>query len=233
MHLCWNNTSLREQENRNVTKKWIRLAVGTTLFLLTMSTIAAAEPDFDFRTKFGTSAGAEKMTLGSSSADMARSSSSNIQLEFAMSPPVKGPISYVVDFGVFSRKHSGKIEDTVYPTNVHYKTVGLSLGAGIVLKPVENFHLEGKVEIARGKGQPDLSTPGIAWNERGDGTYSATSVILGGYYTFSAPGFQLGLELGTQSFDGKFKIWNNNGYWTDGSVKGNGATANVTLGYRF
>jgi len=98
---------------------------------------------------------------------------------------------------------------------------------------VKIYIFEGRFELALGSGNPTLNTPSFTWNTTRKGLYTATSLILGGYYTISKPRLQPGLELGAQSFVGKFQIWNTAGFWADGKVKGSGGTANLVIGYRF
>ena len=213
-------------------KKWLSVILG--IGLLAAAQAAVAETNIDVRVKLGSAAGVEKVELTNiGTADASQSDSGNFQIEVAFTPQTNPDANFVGTLGVFGRNHKGHIADPVLPTDVEYSAAGLSGSAGVSIKANENLHFEGRFELALGEGKPTLTTPFIAWNATEEGGYSAASLILGGYFTISKPGLQLGLELGAQSFVGNFKILNNAGYWTDGKVKGSGGTANLVIGYRF
>ena len=104
----------------------------------------------------------------------------------------------------------------------------------MAIKSTENFHFEGKLELGLGVGEPDITTPGLIWNDVNVGPYGSASILFGGYYTFAKPGFQLGLELGLQSYAGDFEIYNSStGRYVEGKTEGSGGVVNLALGYRF
>ncbi len=212
--------------------RWLSIVLG--IGLVAVSHAAFAEGDVDLRVKLGSAAGADKIELTNlGGADTSKKSSSNFQIEVAFSPRSDTAAHFVGTIGLFGRHHAGHVDDPVLPTDVEYDASGLSGSVGVGIKTNENVHFEGRLELALGAGKPTLTTPGVEWNTTKEGSYVATSLILGGYYTFSKPGFQIGLELGAQSFTGNFQIWNNAGYWSDGKVTGSGGTVNLVIGYRF
>jgi hypothetical protein len=191
--------------------------------------IAFAEMDTDLRFKFGSSAQADELTIGGVTGTGTGESSSNVQIELIFSPKTQESVGVIFGAGLFARTHSGS-DNTV---TLDYKAAGLSLTGGIGIKANDNVHFEGKLELGLGSGEPDFSSPGFVFNSTDSGAYSSVSLIVGGYYTVSNPGLQIGLELGTQSFKGDFKIMNNGGSWSDGTVEGSSVTVNLVLGYRF
>jgi hypothetical protein len=213
-------------------KKWLLIVL--CIGLLSVSSVAFAEMNVDLRVKAGSAAGVDKVEFTNiAQGDASQTSSGNFQIELAFSPQNSETVNFVGTVGLFGRDHKGHIDDPVYPTDVKYEASGLSGSAGVSIKANESIHFEGRFELALGRGKPTLTTPGFAWNTIQDGNYVATGIILGGYVTMKDPRLQFGLELGAQSFDGKFQIWNNGGYWSDGEVKGSGGTANLVIGYRF
>jgi hypothetical protein len=84
---------------------------------------------------------------------------------------------------------------------------------GIGVNANANLHFEGRLELDLGRGKPTLTSPFGFYNSVKDAAYGAAAVIVGGYYTVSKPGLQIGLELGAQSFSGEYQIWNNAGFW--------------------
>ena len=187
----------------------------------------------DFRIKLGSAAGIDEGSFEGVTFPLSSDSGGNFQLEYNMGFYSSSPVGLIVSVGLFSRQHSGNDQDPFGPTQVDYDATGLSLGAGVGIKATDTLHFEGKVELGFGSGEPTLSTPGFVWNPTEAGGYTSVSVILGGYLTFGKPGFQLGLELGSQSFDGDFTILTNTGQRVNGNVNGSGGTANLVFGYRF
>ncbi len=216
----------------SVMKKWLSVILG--IGLLAAAHTAGAETNVDLRLKLGSSAGVDKVEFSNiDQSDASQSDSGNFQIEAAFTPRQSSPVNFVGTIGLFSRNHEGHVTDPVFPTDVKYDASGVSGSVGVSVAANEDFHFEGRLELASGSGKPTLSTPFVVWNPTKEGSYTATSVILGGYYTISKPGLQVGLELGTQSFKGEFQIWNNAGFWSDGNVKGSGGIANLIIGYRF
>jgi len=164
---------------------------------------------------------------------MSGEDSSNIQLEVNVGWYGQSNAGFILSAGLFSRTHSGNDNDPSFPTTVDYEATGLSLGAGVGIKASDHLHFEGKLELGLGSGEGTLSTPGVVWNETDAQGYSSVSFILGAYYTVSKPGFQIGLELGAQSFSGDFNIRNNFGGWETITVEGSSSTANIIVGVRF
>jgi hypothetical protein len=214
----------------NIRKKW--LAGVLCICFVAAAHVAAAETDL--RVKLGSAAGVDKTEFATSGEiPTSQADSGNFQIEVAFSPE-QGPVNFVGTIGLFGRNHKGNIPDPVFPTEVEYRAGGLSGSAGVSIKANENVHFEGRVELALGSGKPTLTTPFAVFNPVKEGSYGATTLILGGYVTLSTPGLQLGLELGAQSFVGNFQIWNDTfGFWEDAKVKGSGGTANLVIGYRF
>jgi hypothetical protein len=213
-------------------KKW--LLIVFCIGLISVSSVAFAEMNVDLRVKAGSAAGVDTVEFTNiAQGDASQKRSGNFQIEVAFTPQNSGPVNFVGTVGLFSRDHEGHVDDPVLPTDVKYEASGLSGSAGISIKANELVHFEGRFELALGRGKPTLSTPGFVWNMTQDGAYTATGIIFGGYITMKDPRLQIGLELGAQSFTGKFQIWNNGGYWSDGEVKGSGGTANLVVGYRF
>jgi hypothetical protein len=195
--------------------------------------LAFAEMNTDLRVKFGSSAQADELTIDGVTGTGTGESSSNFQVELIFSPKTQASVGFIFGAGLFARKHSGSDNDPIVPVTLDYKAAGLSLTGGIGIKANANLHFEGKLELGLGSGEPTMSSPGFVFNSTDSGSYSSVSFIVGGYYTVSSPGFQIGLELGTQTFEGDFKIWNNGGFWSDGTVEGSSGTVNLVLGYRF
>jgi hypothetical protein len=216
----------------SIKKKWLSVILG--ICFVAAAHAAIAETNVDLRVKLGSSAGVDKTEVTNIvQTDTSQSDSGNFQIEAAFTPQQSSAANFVGTVGLFGRNHKGQIADPVLPTDVEYSAAGLSGSAGISIAATENFHFEGRFELALGAGKPTLTTPFFTWNPTKEGSYAATSLILGGYFTISKPGLQLGLELGAQSFVGNFQIWNNAGFWSDGKVKGSSGTANLVIGYRF
>ena len=217
----------------SIKKKWLSVIFG--ICFVGAAHVAVAETNIDLRVKLGSAAGVDTVEVTNiGETDATQSGSGNFQVEVAFTPQSSSGANFVGTIGVFGRNHKGQVADPVLPTDVEYSAAGLSGSAGISVKASDNFHFEGRFELDLGSGKPTLTTPGFVWNTTREGGYAATSLILGGYYTISKPGLQLGLELGAQSFVGNFQIWNSiTGSWMAGKVKGTGGTANLVIGYRF
>jgi hypothetical protein len=229
----------------NNKKKWIAILLGiglsaaaqaavaeTAVVETTVIETAVFETAIDLRVKLGSAAGVgsiDVMNIGQTS--VAQSSSNNFQIEAACTFRQNTMVNFVGTAGFFSRSHKGRVQGL--PTDVDYVASGLSGSAGASMAISDNLNVEVRAELAFGPGKPALTTPNFAWNTTRKGPYEATSIILGGYYTFSKPDIQIGLELGGQSFEGAFQIWNDAGYWSDSNVKGRGVTGNLVVGYRF
>ncbi len=209
-----------------IKKKW--LAVVLSICFVGAAQVAAAQTDIDLRMKLGSAAGIDTIEFSDTGTfDVSQSGSSNFQIEVAFTPH-QGPVNFVGTLGVFGRDHEG--DDPFSTTVVKYSAGGLSGSAGISIAADNHLHFEGRLELALGSGEPTFSPSEGPTRE---GSYTAASLIFGGYYTLSKPGLQLGLELGAQSFTGNFQIWNSAGFWADGKVKGSSGTANLVIGYRF
>lgn len=203
-------------------------------FLLLLPILAHAEIQADLRIKLGGAAGIDKVDIEGTNQTVDPSSGGNFQLELALSPKSENPVTFVGTIGIFSREHDGNTSVLSLPTNITYDAGGLCGSLGVGFSTSDAFHFEVRYEIAAGTGTADLSTPGVVWNEIKDGDYTASTLLLGGYFTFGGKsGFQAGLEIGAQSFEGKGQIWNNAGYWSDFTLKGSGGIVNISLGYRF
>ncbi|HUJ16510.1 MAG TPA: hypothetical protein VL197_00810 [Nitrospirota bacterium] len=161
---------------------------------------------------------------------------SNVQLEFDIIPMGQSTVSPLIAAGYFDRTHSKKIATLPVPgskdnsSTIDYDASGLLGAVGIRVKTGEHGQLESKVEFSQGKGKPNISTIPGSINQPQEDSYTATAFILGYYYTFSRPGVQLGIEVGTQSFDGKYKV---NMFGQSGKISGSAGIANITLGFRF
>jgi hypothetical protein len=219
----------------NGKKKWLAVILG--ICFVGAAHAAVAETNIDVRVKLGSAAGVDSVEFSDiigPSADASQKNSGNFQVEAAFSPRHSSPVSFVGTVGFFGRDHKGHIGDLFYPpTDVEYSASGLCGSAGVSIKANEKVHFEGRFELAVGEGKPKLTSPVAIWHPVKEGVYSAGALILGGYFTISNPGLQLGLELGVQTFEGDFQIWNSGGFWSDGNVTGTGGTANLVVGYRF
>ncbi len=214
-------------------KSWLAVILG--ICFVGAAQVAVAENNIDLRMKFGSAAGADSVEFSNNGSDnISSEGGGNFQIEAAFTPQSGSGVNFVGTIGVFGRNHKGQGTVQAPPdTDVEYSAGGLSGSAGISIKADENLHFEGRFELDLGSGKPTLSSS-VPWPPVREGGYAATSLILGGYYTISKPGLQLGLELGAQSFVGNFQIWDGTtGSWVDGKVKGSGGTVNLVIGYRF
>ncbi len=212
------------------------LAVAAAFVLLPALAFGQTENDLDLRLKYGMAAQADEVSIaGIGSGSIGGEPSSNAQIELLYSYYFTPEVSGILGAGYFSRKHSGSENIGVGNGNTtfDYDAQGYSITAGVGFKTSENLRWEGRFELGTGDGKTKLSTSGVNWNKTDSGSYQSQTFIAGGYYSFAKPGIELGLEIGSQSFTGDWKIWNNNGYWADSTVKGNSVIANVVLGYRF
>jgi len=189
---------------------------------------ASSQRVTDIRLKFGTAAQIDKLTENGTSYDLNGEDSSNIQIEVNTIMYGQSSVGLLLSAGIFVRKHSGSDKFTSQ-NKIDYDAVGVSLGIGMGIKASDNLHFEGKGELGLGAGNAKLTMPGQAVGSTESGGYASFSLIAGAYYTFSKPGFQIGLELGAQAFTGKFRY---NGIY-DEEVKGTSGTANLVVGYRF
>lgn len=187
----------------------------------------------DLRLRFGSTAGITELEDDGFVYSLEDNGGSNFQIDFVVGLYRTSTVGLVLSAGLFSREHSGYDRDPFFPTQIDYAAGGVSLGAGVGIQASPKAHFEGRLEIGLGSGEPTFSTPGAVWNPVQSGPYASVSLILGGYITFSTPGLQLGLELGTQSFSGNFQIWNNAGFWDDAKLNGSGGMVNAVLGFRF
>jgi hypothetical protein len=132
------------------------------------------------------------------------------------------------------RTHSGKADDPLIQGTINYEASGLCFSGGLWIKPSDRLHIEVKAEFGFGSGWATLSNTRFVSGQTQGRSYVSGSAILGLYYSASNLGFQVGLELGWQSFGGDFEVQNSaSKHWEGGSVEGSGVTANVALGYRF
>lgn len=212
--------------------KWLSVLVGMMMAAVPLS--ASSEVNTDLRIKLGSAAGIDKIEFsGGLTGDASAQSGGNFQVELVLTQKADSGVGLVGSVGLFNRQHSGTVEDPVLPTDIDYDAAGMIGSIGASFKADGNLHFEGRFELGIGSGKPTLTSPGFVWNDVQEGGYSSASLIFGGYYTVSKPGVQLGLELGSQSFAGNFKIWNNTGHWEDAKVKGGGGIINFVVGYRF
>jgi sRNA-binding regulator protein Hfq len=184
--------------------------------------------DTDIRFKFGTAAQIDKLTENGTSADLNGEDSRNIQIEVNTIIYGQSSVGLLLSAGLFVREHSGSDKFTSQ-NKIDYDAVGVSLGIGMGIKASDHLHFEGKAELGLGGGNATITAPGQTVGSTDSGGYVSFSLIAGAYYTFSKPGLQIGLELGAQTFDGKFTY--NSIY--DEEVKGSSGTANFVVGYRF
>jgi hypothetical protein len=203
-------------------------------FIAVLPYTAHADVTADLRVKLGSSSGLNHIEFANGlSGEADKESSGNFQLDMAITQKNPDGVAFVGTFGTFFRAHDGHVSDPVAPTDIKYNAIGIDGSVGLSIRANENLNFEGRLELGIGIGKPTLTTPGYVWNDTENGAYASASLIFGAYYTFSKPGFQLGLELGAQSFEGKFKIKNSYGNSVDGTTKGNGGIANIVAGYRF
>lgn len=188
----------------------------------------------DLRIKLGGAAGINHAEVSNIvTADATAQAGGNFQIELVMTQRHESGLALVGSVGLFGREHNGNIPDPTLPTDIKYDAGGVSGSIGGSFRANKNVHFEGRLELGIGSGKPTLTAPGFIFNSVRPGVYSSASLIVGGYYTFAAPGVQLGLELGVQSFVGNFQIFNNAGFWSDAKVSGNNAIGNLIAGYRF
>jgi hypothetical protein len=192
------------------------------------STEAPSQRVTDLRLKFGSAAQINKLTENGVSADLNGESSSNVQIEVNTVMYGQSNAGLLLGAGLFARKHSGSSKFQSQ-NKIDYDAAGVSLDIGIGIKANDHLHFEGKVELGLGGGNGKITAPGQSVGSTEAGGYASFSLIAGAYYAFSKPGFQIGLELGAQSFSGNFKYEGS----FDEKVEGSGATANLVLGYRF
>jgi hypothetical protein len=183
----------------------------------------------DLRLKLGGAAQIDKVTEDGISYDLNGETSSNIQIEVSTVKYGQSNVGLLLSAGFFFREHSGS--GGTGQINVDYDAVGVSLGVGMGIRANDHLHFEGKAELGLGEGNGTITAPGYSIGLSDAGGYASFSLIAGAYYTFSKPGFQVGLELGAQTFSGKFK-YNYNGNH-DVEVVGSSGTANLVLGYSF
>ncbi len=215
-------------------RRYVLAGVLMLLAVLMSASVGHAEMNADLRVKLGNAAGVTQVDLidfvnGNATGD----TGGNFQVELILSNRQQAGAYFVGGVGLFGRTHEGDVNDPFLPTHVQYDAGGVSGTAGIGVVAGPNFHMEGRVELDLGSGSPTLTTPGAIWNSTRDGGYAAWDLIVGGYYTVSQPGLQIGLELGVQSFSGDFQIMNGFGFWDDAKVKGSGGIANLVIGVRF
>jgi hypothetical protein len=182
----------------------------------------------DLRLKFGSAAQIDKLTENGVSYDLNGEASSNVQIEVDTVMYGQSNVGLLLGAGLFARKHSGSSKFQSQNT-IDYNAAGISLDVGVGIKANDHLHFEGKIELGLGAGNGKITVPGQSVGSTEAGGYASISLIAGAYYAFSKPGFQIGLELGAQSFSGNFKYEGS----FDETVDGSGATANLVLGYRF
>jgi sRNA-binding regulator protein Hfq len=192
------------------------------------SSAAASQRVTDLRLKFGSAAQIEELTEEGLSADLNGENSRNIQVEVIAIMYGQSNVGLLLSAGFFGRQHSGS-DPFLSQNTIDYDAFGFSLGIGMGIKASDNLHFEGKAELGLGSGNAAIKAPGQNVGSTDSGGYASFSLIAGAYYTFSKPGFQLGLELGAQTFKGKF-TYNN---FFDEEVEGSSGTANLVVGYRF
>ena len=180
----------------------------------------------DLRLKFGSAAKLDTLSEeGFPDISLNGEDSSNVQIEVSTVMYGQSNVGLLLSAGLFSRKHSGS---SIYQSQnkLDYDAAGFSFGIGMGIKASDHLHFEGKVDFGLGSGNATVT--GYT-GTTDSGAYTSVSLIAGAYLTFSKPGFQIGLELGSQSFDGKFT---DNGIY-EVTVKGSSSTANFVVGYRF
>jgi sRNA-binding regulator protein Hfq len=186
---------------------------------------AASQRVTDLRLKFGSAAWIDKITENGTTYDVKDDTGRNIQIEASTVKYGQSNVGLLLSAGFFVREHSAS--DNQY--NIEYDAVGVSLGIGMGVKANDHLHFEGKAELGLGAGNATITSPRFANGPMESGGYASFSLIAGAYYTFSKPGFQLGLELGVQTFSGEFTYAGS----FDEEVEGTSGTANLIVGYRF
>src|SRR5271169_218950 len=184
----------------------------------------------DIRFKFGTAAQMNKLTENGTSSDLNGEACSNIQFEVNTIMYGQSNVGLLLSAGFFVRDHAGS-DILISQNKIDYYAAGFSLGIGMGIKANDHLHFEGKTELGLGDGNAKITAPGQVVGSTTPGEYASLSLIAGAYYTFSKPGFQIGLELGAQTFSGNFKYNSNSSY--DETVEGSNGTANLVVGYRF
>jgi hypothetical protein len=189
------------------------------------SSAATSQRVTDLRLKFGSAAWVDTITENGTRYDLKDDTGRNIQIEVSTAKYGQSNVGLLLSAGFFVREHSAS--DNQY--KIEYDAVGVSLGVGMGIKANDHLHFEGKAEFGLGAGNATITSPRFAGGSMESGRYASFSLIAGAFYTFTKPGFQLGLELGVQTFGGEFKYAGN----FDEEVEGTSGTANLTVGYRF
>ena len=190
---------------------------------------STSRPVVDLRIRLGSAAQIDEAVENGTSYTLTGKDSSNVQIDFNLGIYGQSKVGLILSAGLFARNHAGYDN----PVTVEYDASGISLGAGVGIKPNDHVHFEGKLELGFGSGNATLSATGYAFNQTEAGGYVSASIILGAYLTVSKPGFQIGLELGSQSFTGTFRARSNSGVWWNETVNGTSGTANLVAGIRF
>lgn len=204
------------------------------VIMLTFPCLASAEIDTDLRFKLGTAAGAQRLEFENAVGHGSNNSGSNSQVEVVLGPHRDSAASFIMAIGLFSRHHTGGIQDQSIPIKVDYSVTGISIAPGLRVKSNNSWSFEGKFEIGGGRtGKVTLDSPGVNWNATEKGYYGSLSLIAGYYYLFKNSSSRVGFEIGIQKFYGDFEIWSNHGYWSYGRVSGDGGTVNMIYGIQF
>ncbi len=217
-------------------RQWAVSELLLVTAVLMTANVGHAEVNVDVRAKLGYATGVENVEFTDVMAtNGSQNGGANFQIELILSQKVDAGATFVGGVGLFDRTHKGEVSFQSPPgvTDVEYDAVGISGTAGVSYKVSDNFHIEGRGELDIGEGKPTLSTPNVIWHSVQDGPYVAVELLLGGYYTVSYPGLQLGLELGLEAFAGNFQIRSNSGSWIDSYAKGRGGCGNLVIGWRF
>ncbi|MDH4162328.1 MAG: hypothetical protein OEW15_06505 [Nitrospirota bacterium] len=183
----------------------------------------------EMRLKVGSAPGIDEWKVGSASpAAVTPDGGGNLQFDFVLGFYRDSSVALLMSGGVFARSHQGKTP----LSKIDYDASGLAFAGGVRFNTSDHLHFEGKLEMDLGSGMPKPETLGITGSYVEAGSYAAASLIIGGYYTFSTPGIQLGLELGSQAFKGSFRTLST-GLWIDQNVSGGDGIVNLVAGYRF
>lgn len=186
----------------------------------------------DLRIRLGNAPGITETKTAGLTIPSTAEEGGNFQMDFVVGLYKDSSVGLVLAAGIFSRMHAGYDTDAP-PTHIDYDAAGVNLGIGIGIKASETVHFEGRAEMGLGRGKPTF-TPSLGpLISVEPGGYSSFTFIAGAYVTLGKPGFQVGVEVGTQSFGGRFTIQDIFGQSISGMANGSGGIANLVLGYRF
>ena len=143
-------------------------------------------------------------------------------------PVGPAPLGYIAGLGLFDDSRRGRVN---VPDNIaHYDAQGVIVTAGLTFPLYPRLSLEARIDVRGGEGQitAKQSFSNGDFTVVGDyGTYIAAAGTIGAYYTFLSA-ICIGIDVGYDRFKGKSDFVN-----STVTVKGDGVTAGIGIGYRF